>query len=111
MCENETGKDDKMIVRVDPDLLDIIPTFLENRKKDIRSILEALGNNDYETIRILGHSMKGSGGGYGFDVITDIGRSLEEAAKEKNADEVKKWIEELSSYLEHVTWSADSPAL
>jgi HPt (histidine-containing phosphotransfer) domain-containing protein len=110
MSEKKNSKDDKIIVWVDPDLLDIIPAFLQNRKEDICSILEALEIEDYETIRILGHSMKGSGGGYGFHVITDIGRSLEEAAKKKDDDEIKKWIGELSHYLERVRWFADSSA-
>ena len=33
--------------------------------------------------KLLGHSMKGSGEGYGFDTISEIGRFLEEAAKKK----------------------------
>lgn len=108
MSEKKNGKDDHIIVRVDPDLIDIIPPFLENRKKDIHSILEALKIEDYETIQILGHSMKGSGGGYGFHVITDIGRSLEEAAKKKDTDAIKKCLKDLSHYLERVRWSADN---
>ena len=93
---------EKIIVYVDAELEDLIPGFLENRQEDIRSIREALEKDDYETIRTLGHSMKGSGGGYGFDAITDIGRSLEMAAKERNAEEIRKRVGELLHYLEHV---------
>ncbi len=35
---------------------------------------------DYATIRTLGHQMAGTGGGYGFDPITEIGGALEESA-------------------------------
>jgi len=55
-----------------------------------------------ETILKLGHSMRGAGGGYGFDAITDIGRSLENAAKEKDSEEIRKWISELQNYLQRV---------
>ena len=94
--------DDKIIVYVDSDIKDLVPGFLENRKKDITSIIDALTENDYETIRIIGHSMKGSGGGYGFDNISDIGRLLEQGAKTRNAIEIRKCVERLSEYLERV---------
>ncbi|HSE83758.1 MAG TPA: Hpt domain-containing protein [Thermodesulfobacteriota bacterium] len=91
---------EKIIVHIESDLKELIPGYLKNRYKDIESISEALEQDDYESIRLLGHSMKGSGGGYGFNVITDIGRSLEQAAKDKDADEIRKWVNELSVYLE-----------
>ncbi len=94
--------DEKIVVKVDPDLEDIVPGFLQNRRGDVMRIKEALDHNDYETIRILGHTMKGTGGGYGFDDITDIGRSIEQAAKDKNSEEIRQSSAELASYLERV---------
>lgn len=93
---------EKIIVHVDRDLEDIVPEFLENRQEDIKSIGEALTNGDFETIRIAGHSMKGSGGGYGFNKISLIGGALEIAAKNNNADEIETRLEELVSYLGHL---------
>jgi len=92
----------KIIVRVDPDLEDLIPDFLEMRREDVQTLSLALEKGDYKTIEILGHSMKGSGGGYGFDKITDIGRSIEDAAKIQDAGKIKKMTEELKNYLERV---------
>jgi len=46
--------------------------------------------------------MKGSGGGYGFDTITDIGGSLEQAARDREPDTIRRWIGELLTYLERV---------
>jgi len=92
----------KIIAHVDRDLEDLIPGYLENRQKDIKSILVSLGREDYENIRIIGHSMKGSGGGYGFDDITIIGKSIEEAAKAKNYQAIKRYVYELSIYLENL---------
>lgn len=56
----------------------------------------------YETIRILGHSMKGSGGGFGFDTITDIGIDLENAAMEKDSQGVIRLVNQLEDYMENV---------
>ena len=93
---------EKIIVYVDEDIEDLVPGFLQNRHSDVDAMSCALTDSDFDTVRLLGHSMKGSGGGYGFDGITDIGMSLEEAAKEENAEAIRKWIAELSNYLERV---------
>ena len=100
--DNTMTEGKRIIVRIDKDLEDLIPGYIENRHKDIKSISASLENGDFENISILGHSMKGSGGGYGFDEITTIGASIEKAAKENDAEEIKRWIEKLSHYIESV---------
>lgn len=95
-------KDHKILVRIESDLKDLIPGYISNRYNDIKNIRAALEKGDYETIRILGHSMKGSGGGYGFDTITEIGRAIEQAAKEKDDESIKHKTEELGDYLKSV---------
>ena len=100
--EGGTGKGERIIVHVDEEIEDLIPGFLDNRRKDINALQEALAKGDYEAVRTLGHAMKGAGGGYGFDTITVIGSSLENAAKQNNTEEIRKRINELSDYLERV---------
>jgi HPt (histidine-containing phosphotransfer) domain-containing protein len=95
-------QEEKIIVNVDPEIADLIPGFLENRRKDIKAMDEALSQGDFETIRLLGHSMKGAGGSYGFDAVTDIGKSLEDAAKDNNAKEIQRSVGELAAYLDRV---------
>jgi len=103
MTQNRDGnKDGKILVQVDPDLSDLIPGFLDNRRKDITTMQEALERDDFETVRLLGHSMKGAGGGYGFDAITDIGAVLEEAAKDRNPAAVRQGLRDLAAYLDRV---------
>lgn len=96
------GENSRIIIHADIDLEDLIPGFLENRRKDILEIKNLLTAGDYETIQRLGHSMKGSGGGYGFDKITDIGMHIEQAAKAKNTPEIWTQLETLSGYLDRV---------
>jgi HPt (histidine-containing phosphotransfer) domain-containing protein len=92
----------KTVVFVDEDLQDLIPGYLENRLKDMEAIQEYLAQGDYEAIRSIGHKMKGSGGGYGFDEITNIGRAMEEAAKIGDREEIQKQTEALKTYLDHI---------
>jgi len=97
---SETISPNKVQVRADNRLRAVIPGYLQNRRDDARSILEALERFDYEAIRELGHKMHGSGSGYGFPRITAIGQALEEAARERNADSVHSRVTELSTYLD-----------
>jgi HPt (histidine-containing phosphotransfer) domain-containing protein len=94
--------DDRLVIHADPDLADLIPGFLENRRKDVTAMLAALGTGDLQTVRVLGHSMKGAGGGYGFDAITEIGGALEQAAHSADREEMRRQIGELSTYLDQV---------
>src|SRR3954451_8166686 len=93
---------DKIVVTIDPDLEDLIPLFFEYRRRDVESIRAALVSGDFETIRILGHSMKGAGGGYGFDAVTDLGRDLEAAAKAQDSAEISRLNDELVAYMDRV---------
>jgi HPt (histidine-containing phosphotransfer) domain-containing protein len=91
-----------IVVWIDADLADIIPGYLDNRLQEVHLMREAVAAADYERIRITGHSMKGSGGGYGFDAITEYGSLLEHAAKQGDADGILKAIGNLEGYLERV---------
>ncbi len=103
----DDNRAEKTIIRVDPDIAELIPGFLENRRKDIVAMLDAVQRGDFETVRLLGHSMKGAGGGYGFDAITEIGAALEQAAKQRNAAEIRNRVHELSRYLDRVEVISD----
>lgn len=92
---------EKIIVQItDEDIVDIIPGYLENRQKDLETLKQA--PNDFETVRSLGHKMKGSGGGYGLDRISEIGKALEEAAKAQDLDAIQSGIAALQDFLERV---------
>jgi len=97
-----TTNKDKITVRLDPDIQDLIPGFLENRKKDVSAIQAALANGDFGTILVLGHTMKGDGGGYGFDAISEIGAIIETAAKQKNAEQIQQGTQRLADFLARV---------
>ena len=92
----------KIVVHVDADYEELVPRFLENRRRDVTAMLDALDQGDYETIRLLGHSMKGTGAAYGFEAIAEIGAQLEEAAQDKDAEEIRRASAELSAFLDRL---------
>ncbi len=96
------GKEERITVLLDADLKDIIPGFLDDWKQDVNSMRQALDGSDYEAIRKVGHSMKGTCGMCGFDAMSDMGGDLEGAAKKLNPDVIRKTLDMLASYLEQV---------
>jgi len=94
--------EEKIVVYADPDFADEIPWYLGQVKEYVEIIETALEKADFETIRDAGHRMKGSGESFGFDAVSEMGKSLEQAAKEKNADRIEKTVKELSEYIEEV---------
>ena len=89
-------------VYIDSDLEFLIPQFLENREEDIKNMEKNLQESNYDQIRIIGHSMKGSGGGYGFDYLTEIGAEIEKNAELKNEEQIQELIEKLKNYLNNI---------
>ena len=90
---------EKIVVHVDIDLEDLIPGFLDNRQKDIQKLESALQENDFETLRSIGHNLKGVGGGYGFSDITEMGAEIEVGARANDLDSISENIKKLSHYL------------
>ena len=95
--------DSPLTVKISRELEGIVPIFLGNRKKDVRTLRKALVTQDFKTVQTLGHRMKGDGGGYGFDRITEIGAAMERAAKLEDCSTIEQHIVQLEDFLTRVT--------
>ena len=84
------------------DLQDLIPVFLENRKKDLHSLTVAIAAGDFELVRRIGHRMKGSGQSYGFSAITALGMQMEERGKARDRNGVITLLAKYRHYLDNV---------
>jgi CheY-like chemotaxis protein/HPt (histidine-containing phosphotransfer) domain-containing protein len=89
-------------VQGDPELRDLMPGFLDSRRRDLEAMRAALKDANLEAIRVLGHNMKSCAPGYGLPEITDMGASLEAAAQRQDDDDIRKHLEALFEYLAHV---------
>ena len=98
----ESNGNGAIVVRANPLFKDLIPGFLENRRQDVVAMLDALDRGDFGTVGSLGHGMRGAGGSWGFQAITDIGAALEQSAERADTDASRKSVGELSTYLDRV---------
>lgn len=92
----------EVLVHIDASFEPLIPKFLTNRKKEVVTMQTALAAQDFETVRTVAHGMKGAGGSYGFDRITDMAAVVEQAAKTRDASTLERDLPALGSYLDQV---------
>jgi histidine phosphotransfer protein HptB len=93
---------EKETINVDPDLSDLVPGFLSRKREDLQRILEALGKGDYAIVTHLAHRIKGEGGSYGFDRMTEMGRAMEDAARKQDSATVERLSRDLLNWLDHI---------
>jgi CheY-like chemotaxis protein/HPt (histidine-containing phosphotransfer) domain-containing protein len=96
------GATERISVRPPAGIEEAIPLFLESTREDLQALSRFLNEQDYSSIRFIGHDLKGSGGGYGFDPISEIGKTIEEAAKRSDSVEISRQIAVLTNYLDRV---------
>ena len=91
-----------IIVTCSKELEAIVPRFLERRREEIASLRRGLSAGDYGALRIIGHGLKGSGGGYGFTALSDIGARIEKAALAADATALETLLAEHADYVERL---------
>lgn len=85
----------KVKVEIDADLQDLIPQFVENRKKDIVALEELVEKNDLTAIAQLAHKIKGAAAGYGFNELSDLAAQMEQAAKAGDNTPLKDLVKKM----------------
>lgn len=98
------------VIALDSALKRMLPVFVANKVRDLVRLKQALQSGDFDTVRLIGHSMKGTGRSYGFPAISELGSRLEAAAIHANRSRMESGIAELSRWLETMNQAmVDSP--
>ncbi|MGA3236963.1 MAG: response regulator [Bryobacteraceae bacterium] len=83
-----------------PEVLALVPQYLEGRIQDLQRLSDALTAKDYQTIGVIGHKMKGTGASFGFPEIGMAGSRIESAAKEGNDDSIRLSIGDIQKAIQ-----------
>ncbi len=70
----------------DEDLVGLIDEFVTELGVDIAAMRNKMESRDHEGLRRLAHQMKGAGGSYGYPVLTEAAKVLEDAANARNVE-------------------------
>lgn len=93
----------KYKVEISMELKDLIPTFLEETKKNINNLDKSIQKNDLEQIRFYSHRIKGSAGTYGFSRVSLIAKNIEDIVKTNyNQELVQKLFNDLENVFNHL---------
>jgi len=97
-----SGNGMKTVIETDPELAELVPGFLARKREDVAALMTAVEGLDYQALRAIGHRIKGEGTGFGFEVISEIGRELEDAARAQDAGAANRLVRALADYLDSV---------
>lgn len=96
------AKEPASIASGDDELRALADDYLEKRRLAIGGLKRALAAGDFETLWIEGHHMRGAGGSFGFDRISELGAAIELGAWERDREGVEARLEELETFLARV---------
>jgi signal transduction histidine kinase/HPt (histidine-containing phosphotransfer) domain-containing protein len=78
----------------------LLPRYLTARRADVHALRVAIADGALETMRRLGHNMKGNGGSYGLPAISEIGEALEMAAERGDLAAAAEQVSRLEQFLD-----------
>ena len=93
---------ESFVAKVPKDLVDLVPTFLKNRKADATALEHALEAQDMARIRELAERIYALGVPYGFRQLTTLGREIQDAAKARDVGTLRTSIKAYSDYVARV---------
>ena len=95
------------VVLVDPEIADLVPGFLTNRRAEAQAMRRALERSDLTGLTRLGHDLRGCAPSYGFHELGLLGGEVEAAAQRGDAAELEDYVSAIEDYLAAVRWAPD----
>ncbi len=95
-AEEELGLPREVIQR-------LFDKFMESFKSVVKNMEECLNKGNFDEIRKLGHSLKGSAGSIRLEDISAIGKAIEEASVNGDEEKIRNLLEKLKDKLELLT--------
>jgi HPt (histidine-containing phosphotransfer) domain-containing protein len=107
--ENKTAGDpiESELLLGDSSFADIVDNFVEGLGGRLRSMFDAIRAVDFEGLRNAAHQLKGSGGGYGYPILSQQAAELERHAKARVLEECTTALNELKELCGRVVVTAD----
>jgi|GEM_PF-1949041 len=91
--------------------LRLLNKFFQNNKNTVKDLETAIGQNDYEQIRVISHTIKGVSGNLGMNDLFESSSHVEKAAKDGNLEIVQSCFTRFVSDMETVLASIEAMAV
>jgi HPt (histidine-containing phosphotransfer) domain-containing protein len=93
---------EKIKVKVNGDLADIMPIFLDRLGQDILTMPQAIQKEDFKEIAAFAHKLRGNGPSYEIHEFGYMGSELEKLAKAKDLAQCRKVFDRVKDYFERL---------
>ena len=93
---------DKIVLRAEPAVKELLPGFLENRRRDLERLRKALRAGDLAAIRDLGQNIRVFSRVYGLEDLTALGEEIRCAAEARSTLRIVDLQGRLADYLSRV---------
>jgi HPt (histidine-containing phosphotransfer) domain-containing protein len=101
---HEVGRDSMQprVVWLEKDLEQLVKRFLHRKESEMQRLRDALSASDFDTIRAIGHDLKGAGEGFGFPELSILGAKFELAAKAHDVELLRVHLATMERYLKRL---------
>jgi signal transduction histidine kinase/CheY-like chemotaxis protein/HPt (histidine-containing phosphotransfer) domain-containing protein len=87
----------------DPDMAEVLPEFIANLPAEVESIQSLLDQQNLAQLRVAIHQLKGAGGSYGFQCLTDAAAIAEHSLKsDASVETIRQQVESLVDMIRRV---------
>lgn len=90
------------LVQSDPSYADLVEEFVAELDHRVHSMRQSLADGQFDRLKSLAHQLKGSGGGHGYQILTELAATLEEQARNQELQACQTSLEELTSIVSRV---------
>ena len=90
------------LARIEPEARSLLPEFLKSGRERRVRIDALVAERNFKELHRLGHGLKGSGGIYELPAFQEVGRRMEEAAEEQNAELISTLNRQLEALLDEL---------
>ena len=96
------------LIREDASFAEIILQFVNGLGQRIDTMDNAIRDGDFDALRSAAHQLKGSGGGYGYPILTELATELERSATQRMLEECVASLDALKQIADRVVVDTES---
>ena len=93
----------------DPELLELVTKFVERLPEQLSDINDAVKENNWAELKRKVHDLKGLGGNFGFPVISQVAKQIEDEIRAQSFTNIPPLLQELNSLYQRIRLGQNNP--
>lgn len=81
---------------------EIVETFIENLPSMLTKLEQGIEQGNWKVVDKISHKLKGMGGSFGHDIITEKSKLINDLCREKQYDSIRAIFDELTDYCQNL---------